>query len=1007
MKTSHAALVASASLVLAQAVQAANDLYISEYIEGSSNNKAIEIVNRTGAAVDLSAYELQMYFNGNTSAGTSIALSGVIADGDVFVVADDGADPAILAVTDQISTSSFFNGDDAVVLANGGVPVDVIGQIGVDPGSEWGSGDTSTKDNTIRRKTSVSDGDNDGSNTFDPVAEWEGFPVNSFDDLGVYGSPSIDLVINEVDADTTGTDTQEFIELFDGGIGNSSLDGYIVVLYNGSNDSSYDTIDLTGYSTDANGYFVIGNADVANVSIMLPSNGIQNGADAVAVYQANAADFPNGSAISLDNLVDAVVYDTNDGDDAGLLPLLNEAQPQLNEGENGNKDGESNQRCENGAGGARNTDGFVQAVPTPGETNSCAPVVVEQCGDPATLISAIQGNGASSPMNGAPATVEAVVVGDFQGSDNLRGYFLQEEDADQDGDSSTSEGLFVYDSSTLLDVAVGDLVRVSGSVTEFNDLTELTNLSAAEICASGISVSAADLSLPATSSDALEAVEGMLVNSAQTLTVSGNYNLGRYGELVLSANGRLMNPTQVALPGADAAAVAASNDLNRIILDDGKTGQNPDPIAYPAPGLSAANTVRSGDTVDNLEGVMTYAFGAWRVHPVGDVNIVPANLRSAEPELAADGNLRIASYNVLNYFNGASGFPTARGADSASEFDRQRDKIISAIVAIDADILGLIEIENNGYGTDSAIQDLVNGLADAGLSYNFVDPGVAQIGTDAIAVGFLYKSDTVGLQGNAAILDSSVDPEFIDTKNRPVLAQTFVALETGDAMTLAVSHLKSKGSNCDSLGDPNADDGQGNCNLTRTRAATAMVNWLAGDPTSSGDDDFLIMGDLNAYAKEDPIAAIEAAGYTNVVAQFASGAYSYVFDAESGSLDHALASSSLMAKVVAAADWHINADEPRSLDYNEEFKSADQIVNLYAADAYRSSDHDPLVLELETELNIVGDFNGDGRLSLRDYFMLLFKLRQPVEGNEQYDLNEDGRISGRDLAAWWRLYRQQ
>ncbi|MGB5820499.1 MAG: DUF5689 domain-containing protein [Saonia sp.] len=182
----------------------------------------------------------------------------------------------------------------------------------------------------------------------------------------------INLIINELDADTSGTDALEFIELYDGGAGNAALDGYVLVLYNGSGDSSYNAFDLDGFTTDANGYFVLGNTDVPGAAIIFSGNGLQNGADAVALYEGNAADFPNGTALSLTNLVDAIVYDTNDADDATLLTLLNTREAQLNEDELGNKDEHSLQRFVNGSGGPRTTANYVNAIPTPGRSNTNA-----------------------------------------------------------------------------------------------------------------------------------------------------------------------------------------------------------------------------------------------------------------------------------------------------------------------------------------------------------------------------------------------------------------------------------------------------------------------------------------------------------------------------------------------------------------------------------------------------------------------------------------------------------
>ncbi|NOX43162.1 MAG: ExeM/NucH family extracellular endonuclease [Gammaproteobacteria bacterium] len=960
--------IVSALFCLSGHVSAASDLFISEYIEGSSNNKALEFYNGTANSIDLSAYEVQFYFNGSTTAGHTIDLNGVVSPGKVFVLAHVSADAAVLANTNQTSAGSWFNGNDAVVLLNGGAGIDAIGQIGVDPESQWGSGLISTRDNTLRRKATVATGDTDAVNLFDPTLEWDGFAQNTFDGLGGHTNndggtiptpppePTGQLVINEVDADTANSDSAEFIELYDGGTGNQDLSDFVVVLYNGKSDTVYASYNLDGMQTNAAGYFVLGNAAVPGVGLILPNRKLQNGADAVALYQINDNDddnnFPNGSAVSLLNLVDAIVYDTNDAADAGLLTLLNSGEPQLNEDGNGNKNDHSNQRCANGAGGPLNSSGFQQAIATPGQANAC--VINTACGSAATLIHSIQGNTDTSPVVGQVMTVEAVVVGNFQDTvTGLSGFFVQEQTADMDADDLTSEGLFVFDNGFGVNVATGNVVRVTGTVTEHFGLTELNTVSSVEVCATGVNLPAEDVTLPFASMTMMERYEGMLIHLQQTLTVTDNFNLGRFGEVTVSSGGRLFIPTNIVSPGASANTLQAANDLNQIVIDDGNSAQNPDPIVYPTNGLTAFNTLRNGDTVKNVTGVVTYTAGTYRVHPTQTPEFVTENPRTTAPALPGAGSLRVASFNVLNYFNGdgqGGGYPTARGADTATEFNRQSGKIIAALSAMQADIIGLMELENDGYGANSAIQDLVNGLnaaAPVGTSYRFINPGVSQIGTDAIAVGLIYRNETVQAEGTAAILDSSIDARFNDQMNRPTLAQTFIEVVTGGRLTVAVNHLKSKGSSCASIGDPGISDGQGNCNLTRTSAAEAMMDWLAGDPTGSDNSNVLIIGDLNAYAKEDPVSAILAAGYSNLIAtRMGSEAYSFVFRGQSGNLDHALASPSLTTQVTGVTDWHINADEPNVLDYNMEFKSSNQLANLYNSDAYRASDHDPVVVEL-------------------------------------------------------------
>ena len=269
-----------------------------------------------------------------------------------------------------------------------------------------------------------------------------------------------------------------------------------------------------------------------------------------------------------------------------------------------------------------------------------------------------------------------------------------------------------------------------------------------------------------------------------------------------------------------------------------------------------------------------------------------------------------------------------------------------------------MEIENHPGDVPTA--DLVAGLnaATAPGTYDFIATGA--VGSDAIRQALLYQPDAVTPASPFAVLDASVDPLFNDDKNRPVLAQSFFENTSGAVFTVAVNHLKSKGSPCDDVGDPDVGDGQGNCNLTRTTAATALVSWLGTDPTGSGSNDFLILGDLNAYAQEDPVTTIESAGYTDLIEAFlgtgfSAGAYSFNFFSQSGYLDHGLSSGTMTSKVTGAAFWHVNADEPSGLDYNDFNQPA-----LFSPDEFRSSDHDPVLVGL------FGDSDDDGVLDVVD-----------------------------------------
>ena len=759
------------------------------------------------------------------------------------------------------------------------------------------------------------------------------------------------ILINELDADQTSTDAAEFVELYDGGTGNTSLDGLVLVLFNGSGDVSYGAFDLNGYTTSAQGYFVLcgDNANVANcdLDVSPDTNLIQNGPDGIALFVGDATtDFPNGTPVTNTNLIDAVVYGTDDPDATGLMTvLLNSGQPQVNESANGASTTESNQRCPNGSGGARNTDTFNQFNPTPGEENTCVvPVVIGVCGDPATPIHDIQGSGSSSPEAGNMHVVEGVVVGDFQDTGTeLGGFFLQEEDADVDSDPLTSEGIFVYDHGFGVDVNPGEVVRALGTVSEYSGLTELGSITGVEVCTEITgTATASDIMLPVTDMADWEPYEDMLVTITQTLYTTGNYTWGRYGEVDLSVNGRLDTPTNVVAPGDDAIALENLNNRSRILLDDGSNVQNPLPLP---PYTGDGNTLRAGDTIPGLTGALSYGFSKYRIMPTEPVEFTRVNTREANPKGMGDW-IKVSSFNVLNYFTtidtgdwicGPSGDMECRGADTEEEFIRQREKIITATLRIDADVFGLMEIENNAI---TSTQDLVTGMnaiTGAG-TYDFIDTGT--IGTDAIKQAIIYKPARVTPVGDYKILDSSVDERFIDTLNRPALAQTFED-NNGERFTVVVNHLKSKGSACDS--DPDTGDGQGNCNLTRVAAAQALIDWLATDPTGSGDPDFLIIGDMNSYAMEDPITTLKDAGYTDEINRFlGEGAYSYVYNGEKGYLDHSLASPSLNGHIKDVQVWHINADEGPALDYNN-YNQPD----LYTTEPYSSSDHDPVITSFD------------------------------------------------------------
>ncbi len=977
------ALVLAAGMLHAPVGQAqaatATDLFFSEYIEGSSNNKALEIFNGTGAAVDLATggYNVQMFFNGSASAGLTINLTGTVANGDVFVLAHSSANAAILAQADQTNGAGWFNGNDAVVLRKGMEILDVIGQIGFNPGTEWGSGLLSTADNTLRRMEAVCAGDPDGSDAFDPALTWIGYATDTFDGLGAHTAacgpvgPSAPK-INEFSASTTGTDV-EYVEIY----GDPSTDY-----------SAYTLLEIEGDTTGAgvvDEVIAIGATDANGLWLdSLAANALENGTLSLLLVKGfsgalNADLDTNNDGVfdstPWESIVDSVaVHDGGAGDVTYGAPVLTVGYDGLSFAPGGASripDGYDTDAATDwvrndfdlaGIPGFPGTIVLGEAYNTPGEPNQVYVPPPEACGDPSTPISEVQGSGLESPLKGAEVAVEGVVVGDFQDnpepdSGNLNGFHIQ--DPTGDGDAATSDGVFIYAPGGM-DVMRGDHVRVRGMVSEYNGMTEVT-ASQIWLCTEGNDVTATPITLPVTSLDDFEAFEGMFVTFPQPLFIAEYFNFDRFGEIVLTSE-RHLTPTAEFEPGAEAIAAAQAFLLDSITLDDGRTAQNPDPAIHPNGSVfDLSNLFRGGDQVQNVTGVLDYSFGLYRVQPIQGADYSNTNPRPMQPE-DVGGTLKVASFNVLNYFTtidtgawicGPTGGQECRGADTALEFTRQRDKIIAALSVIDADVVGLIEIEN--HPGDVPVADLVAGLnAEMGAdTYAYIATGA--IGSDAIRQALIYKPAAVTPVGSYAVLDTSVDPRFLDDYNRPVLAQTFMDNTTGGIFTVAVNHLKSKGSDCNAVSDPDLGDGAGNCNLTRKAAAEALVDWLASDPTGSGDGDFLIIGDLNSYDKEDPIDAILMGAddllgtgddFTDLIHWFlGEDAYSYVFDGQIGYLDHALASYDLVAEITGATIWHINADEPDLIDYDMSFKQPPQDA-LYAPDPFRSSDHDPVIAGL-------------------------------------------------------------
>ena len=523
-------------------------------------------------------------------------------------------------------------------------------------------------------------------------------------------------------------------------------------------------------------------------------------------------------------------------------------------------------------------------------------------------------------------------------------------------------------------------MRVTGRVAEFETganlpdatVTQLTAIESMTSLGRGEPIRPVDLRLPMPNDSDLERVEGMLVTlRAPALTINQNHFQSRYGQLTLSAVGRVLAPTERHRPGsAPAIAQVAGDAGHRIVLDDASSSQHP----VPTPHLDPASRLpRTGDRVGPITGVIDFGLttqanpgpGGWRIHPTATPTFSVANPRPQRPP-AVGGTLRIAGFALQNYFttfqdgttmDGTTGAGCTvgtrraashcRGANNRAEFDRQQAKIVAALVGLDADAVGLTEVQNDGNRSVEHLTNALNARVGAG-TYASVTLPPEGTGSDAIRVALLYRRSALRPIGAAT---SDVD----QVNHRPTLAQTFE--HDGRRFVLLVSHFKSRRGcpttgDADALGNIDAGDGQGCWNARRLAQAQRLRVFTSERQAAAGTDLALVIGDLNAYSREDPVDALTRAGAVDLVARHDPNGYTHVFDGAAGRLDHAIATPALAAHVTGAAVWHINADEPVLLDYNLEFKAPASgcgagrtcPADLFRPDAFRSSDHDPVVI---------------------------------------------------------------
>lgn len=577
-------------------------------------------------------------------------------------------------------------------------------------------------------------------------------------------------------------------------------------------------------------------------------------------------------------------------------------------------------------------------------------VFAADCEGDFTAIADVQGSGPISPLAGKEITVHAVVSGVFTQNGGLDGFFIQSLQPDQD--PKTSEGLFVYTGLWQPAVKAGDVVAVSGQVSELHQLTQLRAVRHIKVCAQNRSLPQAQrVELPFNGFD-LESLENMRVAVAGAV-VTDVYQYLKFGELTVSSE-RLFSTTTLVDPGPAIEPLATSQKRDQLVIDDGRLQAYAQPFAVGRDGktpVSAQNPLRMGYAVDAV-GVLNYVFGRYKLQPTAALNIRPqSNFRMPEPDRPA-GNFTVATFNVENWF---TDFNTGaeqcgniigmgcRGAKNEPEQQRQLQKLVTVINQLDSAVIGLQELQNN---KQQSIQSLVAALnADAqNKQWAFIDSG--QLGQDVIKVGLIYQPHQVQPVGDYALLNRDSLAQFEEHRNRVVLAQTFRHLQSDELITVATLHLKSKGCR-DAVGDDLAQgDGQGCYNPTRTRAAEQIVAWMNQDPTGTGAKLRLIVGDFNAYQNEDPIKEFEHGGYINLAREFLGVEnWTTAYRGKVGSLDYIMANQAAYKRATGVSQWHINSDEIRQFGYRLSPLSAGlkRPDGFYGATPFSSSDHDPVL----------------------------------------------------------------
>ncbi|MCB7135184.1 ExeM/NucH family extracellular endonuclease [Cellulosimicrobium marinum] len=796
--------------------------------------------------------------------------------------------------------------------------------------------------------------------------------------------------------------TNKFVELYNPTSADVALDGWSVQYRSATGSAAFSGVVPLSGSIEAGGYYLVQAASNGSNGAALPTPDAsgtvsfqgQNGTIALA-STTTALNPGTGDLAGTAGVVDLVGYGSSNSFETAAAPA-----------------GRANT-----AGGSLNRAGFADTDDNSADFAVLDAVTPQNSGDdggpdpePGEVvpIAEIQGTGAASPLVGQTVTTRGVVTASYP-TGGYDGFYLQTEGTgDLADDHDASDAIFVYSAAAAAGVEAGDHVEVTGPVSEYFSMTQIAPAAGGwtVLDEPAEAVKPADVAFPASDAER-EALEGMLLQPAGDYTVADNYDTNFYGSFLLAAGtDPFLQPTSAGRPGsAEAAAAVADRAARGVVLDDGATTNFNSTAnkAIPLPYLTGGAPARVGAGVTfETPVILDYRFDAWTFQPLthlragdgGNADEVQpatfADTREAAPA-AVGGDLSVATFNVLNYFTTTGdqlagcqfytdreGNPitvrtgcAARGAADAENLERQQTKIVAAIDALDADVVALMEIENSapfGKDRDQALSDLVDALNDAAGAdeWAFVpSPAALPDDEDVIRLAYIYQVDAAEPVGGSQILLD--DAAFVNA--REPLAQVFQPAGGADGaeddVLVVANHFKSKGSGTPVLdGDEDSGDGQGAFNASRVAQAEALVGFAEDVAADAGTDTVLLAGDFNSYSQEDPLEVFKEAGYVDLGAT--TGEQTYLFDGYVGSLDHVFASPAAADAVTGTDVWNINSVEPIANEYSRYNYNASI---LYDETAFRSSDHDPVLVGLDLagdvepgtttiDLLAINDFHG-------------------------------------------------